>query len=83
MLNFLECTWNFQCSEEKNEPHRLSVSEVIDSEICAYLNVSQGFFLKTLCQSQKLFKSEKKKLLSNFFFLLSKSELEKVIFNHI
>ena len=66
MLNFLECTWNFQCSEEKNEPHRLSVSEVIDSEICAYLNVSQGFFLKTLCQSQKLFKSEKKNFYPTF-----------------
>ena len=23
---------------KKNEPHRLSTSEVIDSEICAYLN---------------------------------------------
>ena len=28
---------NFQCSE-KNEPHRSSISEVIDSERCAYLN---------------------------------------------
>ena len=35
---FLVSTWNFQCSEKKYEPHRTSVSEVIDSEICAYLN---------------------------------------------
>ena len=36
---FLESTLNFQCSEKKkNEPHRSSISEVIDSERCAYLN---------------------------------------------
>ena len=45
MLNFLESTWNFQCSEKKkqkkqkqNELYRSSISEVIDSGRCAYLN---------------------------------------------
>ena len=27
-----------------------NISEVIDSERCAYLNASQGLYLKTLCQ---------------------------------
>ena len=36
--------------KKKNEPHRSSISEVIDFERCAYLNASQGFFLKTLSQ---------------------------------
>ena len=40
---FLESTWNFQCSEKKkkkkkNEPHSSIISQVIDSERCAYLN---------------------------------------------
>ena len=30
----------------KYEPHHSSLSEVIDSKRCAYLNVQQGFFLK-------------------------------------
>ena len=34
----------------KNEPDRLSISEVIDSERCGYFNAEQGFFLKTLWQ---------------------------------
>ena len=44
MLNFLESTWNFQCSEKnkktkkQNELYRSSISEVIDSGRCAYLN---------------------------------------------
>ena len=29
---------NFQYFEKKNEPHNLSISEVIDCEKCAYLN---------------------------------------------
>ena len=37
-LAFLESILNFQCSEKKNEPHRSNISEVIDSERCAYLN---------------------------------------------
>ena len=37
-LAFLESTLNFQCSEKNNEPHRSNISEVIDSERCAYLN---------------------------------------------
>ena len=39
---FLESTLNFQYFEKKkkkkNEPHRSSISQVIDSERCAYLN---------------------------------------------
>ena len=36
---FLESTLNFQCSKKKkNEPHRSSISEVIDCKRCAYLN---------------------------------------------
>ena len=30
----------------KYEPRQSSLSEVMDSEGCAYLNVQQGFFLK-------------------------------------
>ena len=33
---------------EKSEPHRSIISEVIYCEIRAYLNASQGFFIKTL-----------------------------------
>ena len=33
----LERTLNFQCPEKKKESHRSSGSEVIDSEIGAYL----------------------------------------------
>ena len=43
---FLVSIWNFQSSEKKkkkkkkkmNEPHKSSISEFIDSEICFYLN---------------------------------------------
>ena len=38
LLKCLESMWNFQCSEKTNEPHRSSISEVIECEICAYLN---------------------------------------------
>ena len=31
-------TWIFQYSEKENEPHRSIISEVIDSDRCAYLN---------------------------------------------
>ena len=37
-VQVLVSTWNFQYSEKKNEPQRSSISEVIDSERCAYLN---------------------------------------------
>ena len=33
---------------KKTKPDRSIISEVIDSEMCAYLNASQGFFIKTL-----------------------------------
>ena len=36
-IAFLECTLNLQ-QFEKNEPHSLSISQVIDSERRAYLN---------------------------------------------
>ena len=35
IFKFLESELNFQCFEKKNEPHRSSISEVIDSERCA------------------------------------------------
>ena len=35
---FLVSTLNFQCSEKKKPPHKSSISEVIDSERCCYLN---------------------------------------------
>ena len=31
-------TWIFQYSEKENEPDRSTISEVIDSDRCAYLN---------------------------------------------
>ena len=34
----LVSTRNFQCSERKNESHMSSICEVIDSEVCVYLN---------------------------------------------
>ena len=37
-FTFLISTGNVQCFEKRNDPHRLSICEVIDSEICAYLN---------------------------------------------
>ena len=48
MRKFLQSTWNLECFEKKNEPHRSNISEVLDSERCAHLNAEQGFFLKTL-----------------------------------
>ena len=36
----------FQLFRNKNERHKSSISEVIDSERCANLNTSQGIFLK-------------------------------------
>ena len=38
LLKLLEFTSNFQCSGKKNHPPQSSISEVIDSERCAYLN---------------------------------------------
>ena len=37
-IAFLESTLNCQHFERKNEPHSLSVSAIIDSEWCGYLN---------------------------------------------
>ena len=49
-FQFLESTLNFQCSEKKHDRLRSYISEVIDSERCAYLNVKQGLFLQPLWQ---------------------------------
>ena len=38
VLPFLESKLNLRPSEKSNSPHRLSISEVIESERCAYLN---------------------------------------------
>ena len=37
-IAFLEATLNFEHFEKKNQSHSSSISEVIDSERCAYLN---------------------------------------------
>ena len=38
-IAFLESTLNFEHFEKINKPHSSSIPEVIDSEICGYLNV--------------------------------------------
>ena len=38
VLAFLVCACKFQFLERKNEPHKSRISEVFDSELCAYLN---------------------------------------------
>ena len=53
MIKFFISKWNFECSEKKkkkNELHWSTVSEVIDSEKCAYLTASQSLVLKNLWQ---------------------------------
>ena len=80
---FLVSTWNFQCCEKKYEPHRSSISEVIDSEICAYLNASEDFFRKTVWQwmcelVQKTPQICRKILLSNFSLFLARLSLKKL-----
>ena len=72
--------------KKKNEPHRSSISEVIDSGRCVYLNAKQCLFLKTLWQwtSQQVPKIPeicRKLLVWYFFFILSQIVLQKVIFN--
>ena len=49
-LPFLRSKLNLPCSEKEKNPHRLSISEVIESERFAYLNSKQSFFLKTIWQ---------------------------------
>ena len=46
----LKSTLNLPWSEKKKKPHRSSISEVIESERCAYLNAWENFFLKTIWQ---------------------------------
>ena len=36
---FLGCKLHLPCSENKKNPHRLSISEVIEYEKCAYLKL--------------------------------------------
>ena len=50
-LNFHNLHEIFNVPKKKNEPHISSISEAIESEICAYLNGSEDLFLKTLSQS--------------------------------
>ena len=85
---FFVSTWNFQCSENKNEPHKSSISEVIDSERCAYSNALEGLFPKIFSQwiSYQIAKTAeicRKVLLSYFFDVQGQIELEKVIFKVI
>ena len=37
-IAFLESALNFEHFEKKNQPHSSSISEVIDSQRCVYLN---------------------------------------------
>ena len=55
----------------KNEPHSSSISESLDSERCAHLNASEGFFLKPfrsepVNDTQKLVRSEQKNFYPTF-----------------
>ena len=49
-IAFLESKLNFESLEKINQPHSLSISEVIDSERRADLNISKALLLKTLRQ---------------------------------
>ena len=50
-FEFLVSTRKFHYSAKKKKEYYWStISEVIHSEKCAYLNASQGFFQKTLWQ---------------------------------
>ena len=56
----------------KNEPHSSSISEVIDSEICACLSAKQVFFWKAYCservnESQKLLQYAEKNFYPTFW----------------
>ena len=67
----------------KNEPHRSSISEVIDSKRYAYLNTNRAFFWKSfgserINESQKLMKSAEKNfypIFSSFRAKLSQKKL--------
>ena len=68
--------------------HRSSITEVIDSIKCAYLNAQHCFFLKTFSQwtcelVQKTPEICRKVLSSDLFFILRQTDFEKVIFNQI
>ena len=47
-IAFLESKLNFESLEKINQPHSLRISEVIDSERRADLNISKALLLKTL-----------------------------------
>ena len=38
-ITFLKCAWNLEHFQKKDEYHRLIISEIIDAERRAYLNV--------------------------------------------
>ena len=80
-IAFLRSIFNFQRFENKNEPHSLSISEIIDSERRGYLNALKVLSLKTLPQStcERVPKTERKAIFSHLFIILSQNELEKVI----
>ena len=71
----------------KNEPHRSSISEVIDSKRCAYLNTNRDFFWKPfgserINESQKLIKSAEKNfypIFSSFRVKLSQKKLFLIV----
>ena len=49
-IAFLESKLNFESLEKINQPYSLRISEVIDSERRADLNISKALLLKTLRQ---------------------------------
>ena len=49
-ISFLKSKLTFQ-NLEKNEPHSLSISEIIDSKIPGYLNPQEFLFVKSPLQS--------------------------------
>ena len=50
LMHFWFLHENSNVLKKNNELQRSSIPEVLDSERCAYLIASQGFFLKTLWQ---------------------------------
>ena len=50
-IAFLECTLILEYFEEKDQSHRLSITEIINCETASYLNVQKAIFHATLRQT--------------------------------
>ena len=73
---------------KKKQPDKSSISEVIDSKRCAYLNAKKGLFAKTLCServnmSQNFLKSAEKYFYRTFFIILGQFKQDKIILNQM